>query len=78
MPTAVVQLAGVGGSMHVPVAAQYEGLMGTISTIVRQEGVRSLYNGLSAGLQRQCAFVSVRLGLYESTKNFYQGLIDGE
>lgn len=77
----MMQLAGVGGHMHLPVAlpaaVQYEGLLGTMSTIVRQEGVRSLYNGLSAGLQRQCAFVSVRLGLYESTKNFYQGLIDG-
>lgn len=80
-----VQLAGVGGHLYTPVAieaaaarAQYEGLVGTMSTIVRQEGVRSLYNGLSAGLQRQCAFVSVRLGLYETTKEFYQGIIDGE
>ncbi|XP_052123538.1 mitochondrial uncoupling protein 2-like [Frankliniella occidentalis] len=74
---APMQLAGVGGHLHMPVAAQYEGLVGTLTTIARQEGVRSLYNGLSAGLQRQCAFVSVRLGMYESTKNFYQGLIDG-
>ncbi|KAJ1525656.1 hypothetical protein ONE63_008874 [Megalurothrips usitatus] len=82
VPASVVQLAGVGGHLSVPVplgarAAQYEGLLGTMTTIVRQEGVRSLYNGLSAGLQRQCAFVSVRLGLYETTKDFYQGLIDG-
>lgn len=34
---------------------QYRGLFGTIGTIVRQEGVSSLYNGLSAGLQRQMA-----------------------
>ncbi|KAK3923207.1 Mitochondrial uncoupling protein 2 [Frankliniella fusca] len=86
VPAAVpVQLAGVSGHLHMPAGAgasaaraQYEGLVGTIATIVRQEGVRSLYNGLSAGLQRQCAFVSVRLGMYESTKDFYQGLIDGD
>lgn len=38
---------------------------------------RSLYNGLSAGLQRQMCFASVRLGLYDTFKAFYQQLIDG-
>nr|CAD7447121.1 unnamed protein product [Timema bartmani] len=64
---------------------QYQGLVGTIVTIARQEGprhvmsfaYRSLYNGLSAGLQRQMCFASVRLGLYDTFKNIYQQLIDG-
>ena len=38
---------------------------------------RSLYNGLSAGLQRQMCFASVRLGLYDSVKTLYQQLLDG-
>lgn len=54
---------------------QYRGLFGTISTIVRQEGPRALYNGLSAGLQRQMVFASVRLGMYDSVKSIYQNVI---
>lgn len=38
---------------------------------------RSLYSGLSAGLQRQMCFASVRLGLYDSVKSLYQQLLDG-
>lgn len=56
---------------------QYQGLVGTIMTIARHEGPRSLYNGLSAGLQRQMCFASVRLGLYDSVKTLYQQLLDG-
>lgn len=39
--------------------------------MVRTEGARSLYNGLVAGLQRQMSFASVRIGLYDSMKQFY-------
>ncbi|KAF2901180.1 hypothetical protein ILUMI_05006 [Ignelater luminosus] len=53
------------------------GLYGTIVNMVRQEGPRSLYNGLSAGLQRQMCFASVRIGFYDNFKAFYQQLIDG-
>lgn len=55
---------------------QYRGLIGTITTIARQEGTRSLYNGLSAGLQRQMVFASVRLGMYDSVKSKYQQLLN--
>ncbi|XP_035292386.1 mitochondrial uncoupling protein 2 isoform X1 [Cricetulus griseus] len=51
--------------------AQYRGVLGTILTMVRTEGPRSLYNGLVAGLQRQMSFASVRIGLYDSVKQFY-------
>jgi len=53
------------------------GLVSTIANMVQKEGARSLYNGLSAGLQRQMCFASVRIGLYDSFKMFYQQLIDG-
>ncbi|XP_077448430.1 dicarboxylate carrier UCP2-like [Stigmatopora argus] len=50
---------------------RYRGVFGTISTMVRTEGPMSLYNGLVAGLQRQMSFASVRIGLYDSMKQFY-------
>lgn len=50
---------------------KYRGVFGTISTMVRVEGPRSLYSGLVAGLQRQMSFASVRIGLYDSVKQFY-------
>nr|XP_002730896.1 PREDICTED: mitochondrial uncoupling protein 2-like isoform X1 [Saccoglossus kowalevskii] len=50
----------------------YRGMYGTIMTISRQEGARALYNGLVAGLHRQMGFASVRIGLYDSVKHFYQ------
>lgn len=52
-------------------ALKYRGVMGTITTMVRTEGPRSLYNGLVVGLQRQMSFASVRIGLYDSMKQFY-------
>lgn len=55
---------------------QYRGLFGTLATIARQEGPRSLYNGLSAGLQRQCIFASIRLGLYDVVTLTYQDLLN--
>lgn len=53
----------------------YRGLVGTVSTIVKQEGPKALYNGLSAGLQRQMCFASVRLGMYDTVKGAYQSVI---
>ncbi|XP_063060567.1 mitochondrial uncoupling protein 2-like [Engraulis encrasicolus] len=50
---------------------KYRGVFGTISTMVKTEGPRSLYSGLAAGLQRQMSFASIRIGLYDSMKQFY-------
>ncbi|XP_053564710.1 mitochondrial uncoupling protein 2-like [Bombina bombina] len=50
---------------------QYKGVFGTIKTMVKTEGAASLYNGLVAGLQRQMSFASVRIGLYDSVKQYY-------
>ncbi|ETE57968.1 Mitochondrial uncoupling protein 3, partial [Ophiophagus hannah] len=48
-----------------------KGVLGTITTMVKMEGPKSLYNGLVAGLQRQMSFASVRIGLYDSVKELY-------
>lgn len=82
-PVTVLMHDGVGAlSMNAAAVAspanqpQYRGLFGTLSTICRQEGPRALYNGLSAGLQRQMCFASVRLGMYDTTKLAYQRLLN--
>ncbi|KAF5284224.1 hypothetical protein FQR65_LT00224 [Abscondita terminalis] len=56
---------------------QSQGLYGTIAHMVRHEGGKSLYKGLSAGLQRQMCFASIRIGFYDNFKQFYQRLLDG-
>ncbi|XP_054456145.1 mitochondrial uncoupling protein 2-like [Anoplopoma fimbria] len=50
---------------------RYRGVFGTLLTMVRTEGPRSLYSGLVAGLHRQMGFASVRIGLYDTMKGFY-------
>lgn len=65
----------LGVQPNVVTGAHYRGIVGTIATITREEGFRCLYNGLNAGLQRQMCFASVRLGMYEPVKAFYQNLL---
>uniref|UniRef100_A0A3Q2H0A0 Uncoupling protein 2 n=1 Tax=Equus caballus TaxID=9796 RepID=A0A3Q2H0A0_HORSE len=74
LDTAKVRLQIQGekqGPVRAAASAQYRGVLGTILTMVRTEGPCSLYNGLVAGLQRQMSFASVRIGLYDSVKQFY-------
>uniref|UniRef100_A0A8C2KKZ7 Mitochondrial uncoupling protein 2-like n=1 Tax=Cyprinus carpio TaxID=7962 RepID=A0A8C2KKZ7_CYPCA len=72
LDTAKVRLQIQGESTAAGSAVvKYRGVFGTIATMVRTEGARSLYNGLVAGLQRQMSFASVRIGLYDSMKQFY-------
>ncbi|KAI4892654.1 hypothetical protein NFI96_022788, partial [Prochilodus magdalenae] len=66
-----LQIQGEAKPAEGGVGVKYRGVFGTINTMVRTEGPRSLYNGLVAGLQRQMSFASVRIGLYDSMKQFY-------
>ncbi|XP_076129732.1 dicarboxylate carrier UCP2-like [Alosa pseudoharengus] len=66
-----LQIQGEALAAEGVVTVKYRGVYGTITTMVRTEGARSLYNGLVAGLQRQMSFASVRIGLYDSMKQFY-------
>ncbi|RVE65067.1 hypothetical protein OJAV_G00131760 [Oryzias javanicus] len=68
-----LQIQGEGRTSVQGQMVKYRGVFGTIVTIVRTEGPRSLYNGLVAGLQRQMTFASVRIGLYDSMKQLYAG-----
>ncbi|KAG8536835.1 hypothetical protein GDO81_025589 [Engystomops pustulosus] len=73
LDTAKVRLQIQGEALAEPSIriVQYKGVMGTISTMVKMEGAASLYNGLVAGLQRQMTFASIRIGMYDSVKQFY-------
>ncbi|XP_077333068.1 mitochondrial brown fat uncoupling protein 1 [Lithobates pipiens] len=73
LDTAKVRLQIQGESAVTGVAngIRYKGVFGTISTIIKTEGPKSLYNGLVAGLQRQMSFASIRIGLYDTVKLFY-------
>ena len=42
-------------------------------TICAEEGARSLWNGLSAGFQRQTIFAGLRVGLYVPVRNIITG-----
>ncbi|XP_028264773.1 mitochondrial brown fat uncoupling protein 1 [Parambassis ranga] len=72
LDTAKVRLQ-IQGEKKAVAGIRYRGVFGTIATMVRTEGPRSLYNGLVAGLQRQVCFASIRIGLYDNVKNFYTG-----
>lgn len=44
---------------------KYKGLLGTVGTIAREEGLSALWKGIVPGLHRQCLFGGLRIGLYE-------------
>lgn len=50
---------------------QYRGMIGSMITVAKTDGFRSLYKGLVPGIHRQLCFASVRIGLYDTVKEFY-------
>ena len=44
-----------------------------MKTIAAEEGTRTLYQGLSAGLQRQILFAGLRIGLYVPVRTLIAG-----
>jgi solute carrier family 25 oxoglutarate transporter 11 len=57
-----LQLAGEGQS------GARRGPVQVLTTVIKQEGVKALYSGLSAALMRQATYTTVRLGTYENLK----------
>jgi len=51
--------------------AQPRGVLGTLVSVARNEGVTALYSGIVPGLQRQMAFSAIRIGAYEPVKKVY-------
>jgi len=55
---------------------RYRGTAHTISTIIRQEGVASIYRGLSPALVRQAVYGTIKFGLYYSSKDLAMRLMN--
>ncbi|CAN0926399.1 Mitochondrial uncoupling protein 1 [Linum grandiflorum] len=68
-----LQLQKSAVSGDVLTAPKYNGMLGTVATIAREEGAASLWKGIIPGLHRQCLFGGLRIGLYDPVKNFYVG-----
>jgi solute carrier family 25 uncoupling protein 8/9 len=62
--------AVAGDALTLP---KYKGMLGTVGTIAREEGLASLWKGIVPGLHRQCLFGGLRIGMYEPVKAFYVG-----
>jgi len=54
--------AAAGDVISVP---KYKGMLGTVGTIAREEGLSALWKGIVPGLHRQCVYGGLRIGLYE-------------
>ncbi|KAJ0791746.1 putative mitochondrial carrier domain superfamily [Helianthus annuus] len=66
-----LQKKGIAGDgMGLP---KYRGMLGTVATIAREEGLASLWKGIVPGLHRQCLYGGLRIGLYDPIKNLYVG-----
>ncbi|XP_029199152.1 mitochondrial uncoupling protein 2-like [Acropora millepora] len=52
-------------------SVQYRGMIGSMVTVAKTDGFRSLYKGLVPGIHRQLCFASIRIGLYDKVKTFY-------
>ncbi|KAL5010216.1 hypothetical protein ScPMuIL_012521 [Solemya velum] len=57
---------------------KYRGLAGTVSVIMKEEGVAGLYKGIVPGLQRQMCFSCIRIGCYDDLKNKWHTFFYGQ
>jgi len=66
-----LQVQGEASMKGGEAAVQPRGVLGTLVSIVRNEGATALYSGIVPGLQRQMAFSAIRIGAYEPVKRVY-------
>lgn len=53
--------------------SKYSGLLGTVATIAKEEGLLALWKGIIPGLHRQFIYGGLRIGLYEPVKALCAG-----
>ncbi|NP_001268234.1 mitochondrial brown fat uncoupling protein 1 [Echinops telfairi] len=70
LDTAKVRLQ-IQGESPTSSGIKYKGVLGTIKTLARTEGMVKLYSGLPAGIQRQISFASLRIGLYDTVQEYF-------
>lgn len=70
-----LQLQGkaLAAAGEAPTQVKYQGMIGTIGTIAKEEGAGALWKGLVPGLHRQCLFGGLRIGLYDPVKTLFVG-----
>lgn len=56
-------------------SAKYKGMLGTMVTIAREEGLPALWKGIVPGLHRQFLYGGLRIGLYDPFKLFFVGAL---
>jgi len=81
MDTTKVRLQIQGESVASGAASQsvkYRGMTHAIFTIVKEEGIRSLFRGLVPGIHRQICFCGIRIGLYDNVRKFYGDTSEGK
>jgi len=71
LDTAKVRLQIQGATLKPGDPIKYNGLINTALAIAKEEGPGSLFKGLSAGLQRQMVFASIRIGMYDYVKQLF-------
>eukprot|EP00270_Netrium_digitus_P018378 TRINITY_DN6975_c0_g1_i3.p1 TRINITY_DN6975_c0_g1~~TRINITY_DN6975_c0_g1_i3.p1 ORF type:complete len:328 (-),score=68.30 TRINITY_DN6975_c0_g1_i3:166-1149(-) len=67
------EAATAGVATPVAPKLKYHGMLGTMTTIAKEEGVGALWKGLEAGLHRQIVYGGLRIGLYDPVKSLYVG-----
>ena len=71
--TAKVRLQLQGAATAGGAKPKYSGMVGTMVTVAKEEGVGALWKGITPGIHRQVLFGGLRIGLYEPIKNLYCG-----
>jgi len=73
-----LQLQGENASKGASQTLKYRGMIHAMVTITKEEGAKSLFRGLNAGIQRQICFCGIRVGLYDNVRKFYGDTSDGK
>ena len=60
-----LQKKGVAAAGDAAALPKYRGMLGTVATVAREEGLSALWKGIVPGLHRQCLYGGLRIGLYE-------------
>ncbi|CAI9301248.1 unnamed protein product [Lactuca saligna] len=68
-----LQKRSVSGEESGGGGAKYKGLLGTIATIAKEEGLLALWKGIIPGLHRQFIYGGLRISLYVPVKAFCAG-----
>lgn len=61
-----MQLSGEGGKSR-----DHRSSFGALKTIMKKEGFKGFYAGMSANLFRQATYTTFRLGIYDITVDFF-------